>query len=86
MSEPEETKIGSCHCCGFETRVTSYRVCVAADRREDQWLCNLCASTDAAMASPQDRHIFRSMAFMANTILKAIAELKPIPNTDGRPR
>jgi len=81
MKKPDSEKPESCYACQFETDKLKWYPPVPRTN-EGNWFCKICASTCSGN-SVQYPDLYRNegktltaMAFMTNTILKAIKEKK----------
>lgn len=75
-------RIGSCDCCEFDgLRVTATRIDAYGSPmttpQDILWYCDLCRGTLASNFHRQGRpegHVLAGMAFMVNTLLKAMRD------------
>ena len=79
MIKPDSEKPECCYACQFETGKLKWYPPVPSER-EGNWFCKICASTTSGNSVQfpdlyRDKgQILTAMAFMTNTILKAIKD------------
>jgi hypothetical protein len=83
MSRHDETKVDECENCAFPSTLKRYPASVAQVRRgdaEDNWFCDLCASTFfsryAQFGGEEYGPLYPSIAYMGNAILAEISALR----------